>query len=209
MPQSRRSQQGNDVNRYNVRCPYCGQEWRSTSVSGVTRCGECRTRIYVPVDARPRRYMEEQRARRRGYGEAASHTRTRSVRRRDPDAFDPADPVRDLNERARPAKKPREVVQSRPSPARPPPLTAPLISVLARPVTARPPAAQAPVPRTRLAAPHSQHAEAPPLKRTRAVLACGHVVILGGSPESWCGVAAPCPTCAQDLNVTSTEPASA
>jgi hypothetical protein len=49
---------------------------------------------------------------------------------------------------------------------------------------------------------------APSQKRTRAVLACGHAVMLGGAPESWYGLAAPCPTCGHDVNVTSTEPAS-
>jgi hypothetical protein len=195
------------VNGYAVRCPNCGQKWRSTSVSGVTRCGECRTRVYIPVDQRPRRYVQEQRARRRTYGNAAaSRPARRGEQRRDPDAYDPNDPVRDLNDRARRAKKRHDVAQRRPSPTAQPPLTTALTSLLAR----RPPVVQPPTPRTRPAAPHSPPASGvPPPKRTRAVLECGHIVILGGSPESWYGVAAPCPTCAQDLNVTSTEPASA
>jgi hypothetical protein len=67
--------------------PSCGHRWWSTSVSGVTRCGACRTRVYVPVDQRPRRYVEEQRARRRNYGKP-NETR---VRRRDPDEYDADD----------------------------------------------------------------------------------------------------------------------
>jgi hypothetical protein len=46
---------------------------------------------------------------------------------------------------------------------------------------------------------------APPQKRTRAVLACGHAVTHGGAAESWYGVAAPCPTCRCDVNVASTK----
>jgi hypothetical protein len=203
------------VNGYNVRCPYCGQEWRSTSVSGVTRRGECRTRVYVRVDERPRRYVEEQRARRRSYGRAAKSRPTRrGERRRKPDECDPDDPGTGLNDRARPAKERRKalgkIAHSRPSPARPSPLSTALASLLTQPpAITRPPSVEAPVPRARRAGPHSQPSSgAPPLTRTRAVLACGHLVILGGPPESWCGVAAPCPTCGYDVNVISTKPAS-
>jgi hypothetical protein len=197
---------------YIVRCqnPSCGHEWLSHSVSGVTRCGECRARVYVPVDQRPRRYVDEQRARRRGYGGAAnSRPARRRERRRDPDEYNANDSVSDRNDRARPAKERREVARSRPSPAGQPPLTTALTSLLARHATARPPPpVQAPAPRTRRTAPQTQTAAGvPPPKRTRAVLACGHVVVLGGAPESWYGVAAPCPTCRRDVNVSSTEPA--
>lgn len=52
---------------YPVRCvnPDCGIEFRSRSVSGRTRCGECGTAVYVPVDERPAAYVEEWNARRR------------------------------------------------------------------------------------------------------------------------------------------------
>ena len=33
-------------------------------------------------------------------------------------------------------------------------------------------------------------------------------LVLGGAPESWYGVAAPCPTCGRDVNVFATKPVS-
>ena len=52
---------------YPVRCvnPECGIEFRSRSVSGRTRCGECGTAAYVSVDERPAAYVAEWNARRR------------------------------------------------------------------------------------------------------------------------------------------------
>jgi hypothetical protein len=199
------------VNGYKVRCPNCGHRWQSTSVSGVTRCGECRSRVYVPVDERPRRYVEEQRARRRTYGKP-SKTREKL---READEYDPDHPGRPLDHhtrrdesrRARPAHTARSETRSTPAPS----LSAALASLLTPPSTrTRPQPVRRPVRRTAPVAGRPQpNREVPPPKRTRAVLACGHVVILGGPEESWFGVAAPCPTCARDVNVTSTQPAPA
>jgi hypothetical protein len=201
---------------YVVRCrnPSCGHEWLSHSVSGVTRCGECRTRVYVPIDQRPPRYVEEQRARRRTYGTATETSRLTRVRRRDPDEYDPDDPGgqpdprrgRDEVTRARSAPPARS--GTRPAPA--PSLSAALASLLSPPpTTPRPQPVRRPVRRTPPVAVRPQPTrEVPAPKRTRATLACGHVVILGGARESWYGVAAPCPTCGCDVNVSSNEPAS-
>jgi hypothetical protein len=35
-----------------VRCPNCGNTWRSVSSSGRTRCGGCQERVYVPISLR-------------------------------------------------------------------------------------------------------------------------------------------------------------
>jgi uncharacterized Zn finger protein (UPF0148 family) len=198
------------VSGYPVHCPECGRRWWSQSVSGVTRCGECRTRVYVPVDQRPRRYVEEQRARRRTYGKP-SKTREQ---RREADEYGPAHPSRprdyrtrrDESRRARTA--PPAGSETPPAPA--PALSAALASLLTTPQTrTRPQPVRRPARPTPPVTGRPQPTrEVPPPKRTRAVLACGHVVILGGAPDSWYGVAAPCPTCGRDVNVVSSESAS-
>ena len=38
--------------RYSVTCHACGATWQSTSVTGSTKCGSCRTPIYVPLAVR-------------------------------------------------------------------------------------------------------------------------------------------------------------
>jgi hypothetical protein len=151
---------------------------------------------------------------------------------RPPGEYDPDDPGEHLDHRGRrdtaPRRRPRPETKSRAARARGPSLLEALASLLTPPPEATPPApTRAPARPTPSTAGHAQPVaastrrppgprspgdtgarRAPPQQRTRAVLACGHAVILGGAPESWYGVAAPCPICRCDLNVVSTKPAS-
>src|SRR5262245_51019115 len=66
---------------YDVRCPACGHVWQSTSFTGKTRCGECRTPVYVPVHERPAHMADVGRQLRRRYRRGTPTGQARTVSR--------------------------------------------------------------------------------------------------------------------------------
>ena len=49
--------------RVEVTCPRCGHSWLSQSLTGKTRCGECRQQVYIPADIRNHAHQTRQPAR--------------------------------------------------------------------------------------------------------------------------------------------------
>ena len=202
---------------YLVTCPRCGHQWRSFSVSGKTRCGECRTRVYVPVERRPVHYVEAARQRRaRNEGRAtAVVTQARDAgpswgnesgedewvdgerREDDYDDEDRRNARRgELGSLPTPSTSIAAALRALVQPSSPWRGTRGLAAPSALPAGAK------------LASTGGQLASGSSTSRSsatpachRIALVCGHDVLLGGKPAAWYGVAVPCPRCGRDVNV--------